>query len=125
MIKIIDPGHKYKLLTLDGDLDQTLTFVKRHDEKNPERFPGNKNSYPGTTIQSVLRAVLDRIVYLQNQIPCPENISIINNIHNSLYLLEVRAAQRHGFNGNSISQYQASYGKLCETCGHTKCDCEK
>lgn len=123
-MKVIDNGHKYKLLTLDGKLNQTLTFVKRHDPEDPSRFPGNTGSYPGTTLQSVLRVCLDRMNYLNKQIPCDQNIQIINNIQNSIFLLEVRAAQRHGLNPNCISQYDACFGPMCETCGHTKCHCE-
>jgi hypothetical protein len=46
---VIDPGHRYHLLTLDGPLDQRLQFVKRCDMERPESDPGNTNNYPGTT----------------------------------------------------------------------------
>ncbi len=71
MKEIIDPGHKYILLTLDGELNQTLTFVKRCDKiiegRLTNKFPGNKGEYPGTTMQSVIRVILNRLRYLQNQ----------------------------------------------------------
>jgi hypothetical protein len=118
-IKVIGPGHVYMLPSLDGDVPQVLTFVKREGEK----FPGNVGAHPGTTMQYVLRAVLDRITYLQGQIPCDENLMISNNLQNCLYLLEHRAARRHGCNPDSITQYQASYGQMCPTCGHVTCLC--
>lgn len=87
MNKIIDPGHKYELLTLDGDLTQLLTFVKRHDPEHPERFPGNTESHPGTTLQSVIRCLMERVTYLNNQIPCKNNVAIFTRLAECLWLL--------------------------------------
>ena len=120
-MKVIDPGHKYKLLTLDGNADQFLTFVKRHDPNNPNRFPGNTESYWGTTCQSVLRALLDRVYYLQNQIWCLENSIIIFCLKLIIWLFEFRAARRHEkeyWKGLAF----ASESPMCETCGHTVCE---
>ena len=93
---VIDPGHSYELEFLDHknycERQQTLTFVKRMGEG----YPGNTSAYPGTVIQEVLRALLDRFDYLNNQIPCEENIECIIHLKEVLYLLEKRAAIRHG-----------------------------
>ncbi len=118
-MKVIDPGHMYKLLTLDGGREQNLVFVKR---KGPG-FPGNKNKYPGTTCQSVLRALVDRVQYLDNQIPCRENKAILNNLKESIWLFEKRAADRHGLIFNS-SMEETCQKPMCPTCGHTKCNCD-
>jgi hypothetical protein len=123
-MKVIEAGHTYELASIDGGDPLTLTFVKRHDQENPDRFPGNTNSHPGTTLQNVLRACHDRVCFLQQQIPCDENIAILNNIQNSLYLLEHRAARRHGLNAASLTIYQATHGEMCKTCGHVMCECK-
>jgi hypothetical protein len=100
-IQIIDPGHKYKLPSLDGKHEQVLQFVKRCDPGNPTRFPGNTNAYPGTTIQCVLRALLERFRYLQKQVWAPENIAC-----KSLYLVPLSHAEK---------------ALMCDECLHTRC----
>ncbi len=120
MTKIIDPGHKYELLTLDGDLKQQLTFVKRFDSKDPTRFPGNKNAYPGTTLQSVIRCLIERIDYLQKQIPHPNNLAIREMFVRQLWLLEDRAAERHGYSFELLPEETLTQ-PMCPHCGHVVC----
>lgn len=119
MLKIIDPGHKYELLTLDGDLVQTLTFVKRTDP-DPSKFPGNFNAYPGTTIQSVVRCLIERIEYLQNQIPHKNNPAIREKFLEILWLLEDRAAERHGRDFDYRIE-DMNQMPMCSHCGHVVC----
>lgn len=120
MNKVIDPGHIYELFTLDGELLQTLTFVKRHDPEHPERFPGNTNSHPGTTLQSVIRCLLDRVQYLNNQIPHQNNFTLIVYLERCLWLLEERAAERHGFSFELRPEDMAVM-PMCPHCGHVVC----
>ena len=120
MKSIIDSGHKYELLTLDGEETQTLTFVKRFNKNDPSRYPGNFNAYPGTTVHSVVRCLLERMRYLQNQIFSVENCGVILALRIILWLMEFRAARRHGnvyLHGLSFSEKQP----LCRICGHTQC----
>lgn len=124
MNKVIDPGHRYDLLVLDNNsftaFCQHLTFVKRKGDN----FPGNKNRYPGTTIQSVMRALYDRLGYLQDQRWCLENWIIRQLLLTSVWLLEFRASRRHGlfyFHGRRF----AMNAKMCSSCGHTNCRCNK
>jgi len=91
-MNIVDPGHRYKLTTIDGDIDQILQFVKREGEG----YPGNFGHYPGTIIQEVLRACIDRVKYVNNQIPDTRNQPVIDSLRTALYYLELRAAERHG-----------------------------
>jgi hypothetical protein len=119
-IQIIDPGHKYKLPSLDGKHEQVLQFVKRCDPGNPTRFPGNTNAYPGTTIQCVLRALLERFRYLQKQVWAPENIACIFCLRVALWLIEFRAARRH----KSLYLVPLSHAEkalMCDECLHTRC----
>ncbi len=123
IMKTIDTGHKYLLNNLDGGEPQTLTFVKRCDLANPSRFPGNTNAYPGTTLQNVIRALLERVRYLQNQIPCLQNRAIILMLRLCLWMLELRAAHRHGkryWHGLDFAEFTP----MCAGCGHTVCGCK-
>ena len=121
-MKILDVGHRYELLCLDGNKKQILQFVKRHDTKKPWRFPGNNNSYPGTTMQDVLHCLCNRIRYLESQIPCTENEAILHNLQQCLFLLEQRAARRHGLELPNVKIEWFELKKLCPKCGHTVCD---
>jgi hypothetical protein len=120
-MKVIDRGHKYELLTLDGELHQELQFVQRICYNDPKKFPGNRFVWPGTTLQSVIRALLERVRYLDNQHSCFENWLIIKFLRGCLWLLEFRAARRHkrmylaGFDF-------AEYEPMCPKCGHTICE---
>lgn len=116
-IEIIDPGHEYKLPSFDGELAQTITFLKREGEG----YPGNVGSHAGTTLQCVLRACLDRVEYLHAQIPHENNYGIVSHIRHALLLLEQRAAERHGINPMSLTLTSASENPLCGVCGHVTC----
>lgn len=120
-IETIDPGHRFKLPSLDGDHRQVLQFVKRCDPERPWRFPGNTDSYPGATLQFVIRALLQRLFYLQGQIWSLENTGVIWCLKLSLWLLEFRAARRHKKVYARGIQF-ATFGEMCPTCGHTLCD---
>lgn len=119
-MKVLDPGHLYELLTLDGKKRQTLRFVKRCDLKNPERFPGNFTRYSGTNMQSVIRCLIERIDYLQNQISHRNNIAIHQRLLECLWLLEDRAAERHGLDFDFRVEDMTEL-PMCSECGHVTC----
>jgi hypothetical protein len=121
MIRMTDPGHRYKLLVLDGNEDHELRFVKRIGKK----FPGNIGQpYAGTTLQSVLRCLIDRTLYLQGQKWCLENIIILWALKISIWCLEFRAARRHGKFYMHGLEYATTY-PMCFVCGHTFCNCKE
>lgn len=127
--QVVDPGHMYTLPSFDWkdghQKRQVLTFVKRCDIHNPSRYPGNKGSYPGTTLQMVIRALLDRVQYLQKQKWCIENVMVSFLLMLLLWMLEERAARRHGLMYLHGLHF-ASYEPVCLKCGHTICrDCGK
>ena len=91
-MKTLDAGHTYLLDSIDGDIQQTLTFVKREGSG----YPGNVGHYPGTIVQEVLRACIDRLKYVDNQIPNMANELCLSHLRSAIFNLENRAAQRHG-----------------------------
>ena len=122
-MNVIDPGHLYELDILDSTAGKhRLRFVKRSGDK----YPGNIGSYPGTTLQEVLRACHDRLQYVNNQIPCQATIDASQHIARAIFLLEVRAAKRH----NRVMDFDMTTvlnGPFCPKCGHVGCkgECHK
>lgn len=119
--KVIDPGHRYLLLSLDGVLGQELVFVKRFDPEHPEKYPGNTSAYPGTNLQSVIRCLIDRLMYLHNQIPHKNNLAVMTYLGRCLWLLEDRAAERHGYSFDYRPEDMVLM-PLCAHCGHVVCE---
>jgi hypothetical protein len=117
---VLDPGHAYWLTNLDAgrnDLEiQLLRFVKRDDP--PEKFPGNKGHYAGTTMQEVLRALIDRLFYVGNQIHDPLNEMVLRCYREALRLLELRAAARHNRHFVLPSDFPIEEFSVCPKCGH-------
>lgn len=127
-MKVIDPGHRYELDRLDdhtgGLVKEELVFVKREGPK----YPGNVGSHTGTTIQEVLRALLERCRYVNDQEFSVETWEAAKNIEDSIVLLEKRAAHRHGRHESfsKIPVDDVIWGvNKCELCGHVGCpgDC--
>lgn len=129
-MKVIEPGHIYDLNWLDGDPhtdgevdfpENRLVFVLREGEK----YPGNIGSHPGTNIQEVLRALIDRVKYLDGQIRCIENLQTIAELRGALWYLERRAAMRHGRNFVKLV-YEYPNGienePTCQKCRHIGCE---
>lgn len=117
---IVDPGHRYDLACLDAPNDdyvETLTFVKREGDK----YPGNVGHHPGTNIQEVLRAIIDRLWYLDNQDHDDRNEQIIFKLRDSIYLLEKRAADRHNRQFFKIMTDGIEGYDFCKKCGHIGC----
>jgi hypothetical protein len=122
-MRVLDPGHQYELSVISSHLEperaardgtlipETLTFVKRVGD----HYPGNKQpQYSGTTTQEVIRALIDRTKYVDNQIPSNHNVVVIDGLRSALYSLELRAAAERG---------DRPYFDLetCATCGHVLC----
>jgi hypothetical protein len=120
LVNVRDPGHDYVLASLDGDAPQRLTFVKREGPG----FPGNVGAHPGTTTQEVLRALIDRGKYVNNQIPCAETEAATELMKSALLLLELRAARRHGRVAKAFDTLDeaATTRETCPRCGHVGCD---
>lgn len=114
---IIDPGHMYSLECYDGNIIQILGFMKREGPG----YPGNVGTYPGTNIQEVIRVLINRTMYLNNQIYSRFNGSVIQHLRGALIDLEQRAAIRHGANFTVSGDYIEQI-PTCKICGHIVCN---
>ncbi len=117
---VIDPGHVYDLASLDGGEPIRLTFVKRCEP--PERYPGNYNAHPGTTLQEVMRALIERCGYVNGQIPCAETQAVAGLLETAILLLEVRAARVHNRSLDLAELAGIDRLPTCSRCGHVDCE---
>ncbi len=122
-MKVIDAGHHYQLQNLDDKGFTDLVFVKREGEN----FPGNVGSNPGPTSQEVIRALLNRAHYVDNQKSFEENESVINALRLALFFLEVRAKRVRGetLSFGIDDAERIEYLPACKTCGHIECTLHK
>ena len=116
---VLDPGHRYELHHFDGSAIEVLQFVKREGPG----YPGNCGHYEGTNIQEVLRALIERLQYLDKQIHHRCNDVSIYNLRNVIRLLEIRAAERHG-RPVPMFTYDIETMPTCVGCGHIGCSGE-
>jgi hypothetical protein len=120
-MKVIDPGHMYRLDELDGPsvFGCDLTFVQREGDK----YPGNVRSYAGTTLQEVWRVSIDRLRYLDNQKPCWQNKICIWLLQKCIYWLEHRAALAHNRTPLTLKQIEGIENlPNCRKCLHIGCE---
>ena len=118
-MRVIDPGHIYELASFDGGSPIALTFVKRNSP--PEKYPGNHNAHPGTQTQEVLRALIDRSLYVDAQSPCSETKCIVGLLRSALVMLERRHDRTHA---GIPDNWPIEEAPFCVTCGHLSCFCE-
>lgn len=127
-MKVIDPGHLYELDMLDVNptefpWQQTLQFVKRIGPG----YPGNEGKpEAGTNCQEVIRVLIDRVKYLNGQIPSEYNDNILFGLRYALNAFEARAAERHGRNWNvtraKYAEQHIEHWPTCPHCGHIDCE---
>lgn len=126
-MKVIDPGHRYLLATLDSyGYPETLQFVKRIGFGYPGNAPPAR---AGTTIQEVLRVLIDRLHYVGAQAYALGDIESISDdgvaiahLRAALLILEERAARRHGRELKLDARLQIEQHPACERCGHIGCE---
>lgn len=122
-VKTIDPGHIYMLDVLDIEADhpqstEMLIFVKRQGPL----YPGNISHFPGTNCQEVLRALIDRVQFLDGQIPDSRNPLILRHLRETLWLFESRAAQRDGRSFPLLEEFECIEKEpVCSGCAHIRC----
>jgi hypothetical protein len=123
-VKVLDPGHLYSLAQLD-DVDGAapsvmLRFVKRVGPA----YPGNDSpGYAGTTMQDVLRALIDRALYVDRQDPSPENAEAVEHMRSALWAFEERTARKRGqFVTTRPEHTPVETLPVCARCGHVVCE---
>lgn len=74
----------------------------------------------------MLRALIDRVRYLNGQIPDRHNDTVLHCLRAAIWHLEARAAARHG---RFDDAFLAAFGvaaieayPTCQTCGHIGCE---
>lgn len=84
-MKILDDGHLYELADLRGNGTQIISFYKDASINGSHR--------DGCSLQEVIRVLIDRILFLDNQKQAPENSEIVTHARHMIRLLEARAAR--------------------------------
>lgn len=111
-MRIIEPGHVYAMANVDGDGEQAVWFVRRRDER-AELLPVFT---PGVLSQELLRVLIDRVRYLNDEDPCDEDVRIIANLRDCLRLFEARASRR------TIEKMpMPEMAEACPICHHLLC----
>lgn len=130
---VLSKGHRYLLSAVDNGAPQMLVFVKR----TGQGYPGNRGQHGGTQTQEVLRALIDRTLYVNHQIPHSANGKVVEHLRLALLALEERAAERNGLGTRLLAVAEpvdllgGIEGKAiersvtCPTCGHIVCHHEE
>lgn len=124
-MKVIDPGHRYTVTQYDAE-DPTAVWFIQFMKRKGEMYPGNVGHYPGTNCQELIRVLINRLEYLDRQIPSRSNGRALNYLRAILFELELRAAKRHGLEENFIGLMRKSDVGIealptCLHCGHVVC----
>lgn len=86
-MKVIEPGHIFKLPHIESDGEEVLVFLRR-DAAN------DKDNHAGTNVQEVLRALISRTKYMDAQVPAIENDDTLWHLRMALMGYEGRAYRR-------------------------------
>jgi hypothetical protein len=88
-MKILAPGHKYELENVGGEGVQQIQFIEKVKSGDDLKIVQN-----GTTTEEVISILIDRIKFLQVQLPCDENEVVISNLEGALTELQKRTEDR-------------------------------
>ena len=88
-MKIVEAGHRYALKHVDSDGYELLTFIRRNSSAIT-----HESEHPGTNVQEVLRALIDRSLFLDDVIPAPETMDAVWHLRMALFSYEARAYRR-------------------------------
>lgn len=119
-MKIIDPGHEYLAEGVGDSFPhlQRVTFVKNRGPK----YPGNSGEpHGGILSQELMRILIDRSVYLNEQGACAETEYALAALRQALAWFEVRAARCRGDHINLNHSHELEREPVCATCGHNFC----
>jgi hypothetical protein len=121
MMIVVDAGHHYVLseVGVRGPRPWAeLVFVKNIGEK----YPGNTGEpHGGVLTQEVLRVLIDRTKYLNEQGACFETEMALAAMRQALAWYEVRAARCRGTHIEGSHADVLDNAPVCTTCGHNQC----
>lgn len=83
-VAIDEAGHVYRF---PSDPKQRVTFVR-------DELFGQPGSHPGIRCQDLIRVLIDRVNFLNEQDPSHENIEILRSLRHALTCFETRALRR-------------------------------
>lgn len=84
LIKVIDPGHAYEVLTSTGS-NYTMVFAKMDKDHH----------HDGITNEDAIQILIDRLEFLnEGKFHCKENSDAIEHLKAALQRLEDRTADR-------------------------------
>jgi hypothetical protein len=116
-MKIIEPGHVYRVQHVDGHpLRSTeICFVRRRGSDGRLLPEAQRSS--GILGQELLRVLIDRTLYLNAEDPCTEDVEIVGKLRECLRLYEARAARK------TIEKMpMPERADACPICHHLLCD---
>lgn len=92
-MKVLIEGHRYELAGFEKRSNtQVIQFIhKIPSVEDPEILTTLSD---GTTNESLLEVLINRMHYLQNKFPCKENAIVITNLEESLMWLNKRTEDR-------------------------------
>lgn len=93
-MKIVRAGHEYLLNRLDGENHELLNFVNRDHGCDKT----------GTTNQEVLRVLIDRVKFLDSEVPWVGNATILQHLRMALVLHESRHLERAAEKGKILPE---------------------
>jgi hypothetical protein len=119
----IDPGHEYEIDHIDGHSYSRIVFVKREGDL----YPGNIGHHEGINCQELIRVLIARLKYLNNQIASINTECSIGLLQGALYELEERAAKRHKrhLSFDFTDKNNIEDKPFCKVCGHIECNQHK
>lgn len=113
-MRIQEPGHVYFVANVDGPGEQRIVFVRRRGA-NAELLPEIERER-GILSQELVRVLVDRVRYLNDEDPCAEDVAIIGHLRDVLRLFEARAARR------TIEKLaMPEVAEACPICHHLLC----
>jgi len=117
-MRILDPGHVYLAESVCDIEPQRIQFVKNRGMK----YPGNAGEpQPGIICQELLRILIDRTAYLNNQGACSETEHALAALRSALGWFEVRAARCREEYINLPHAESLEREPVCPSCGHSCC----
>lgn len=134
-MRVLDAGHRYELESYDKNREHFWPVWLRFMKRIGDGYPGNDGSpYPGTNCQEALRAVIDRVKYLDGQDKCVHNDIILHHLRDAIWQFEVRAAERRGpaytvqwhqdlkeWSEEHAHSFKLEEIPTCDVCGHIFC----